>query len=73
MFKTPMKMHFARQIILFKKTLEYQNPISIYQTITSFTFVFKVPIGQTWAIVQTITNTLFVIVKQCVLNQTQGY
>lgn len=29
MFKTPTKMHFTSQIILFKKTLEYQNPISI--------------------------------------------
>jgi hypothetical protein len=30
---------------------------------TSFTFVFKVPISQTWAMVQAITNTLFAIVK----------
>jgi hypothetical protein len=29
MFKTPTKMHFTSRIILFKKTLEYQNPISI--------------------------------------------
>jgi hypothetical protein len=27
-------------------------------TTTSFTFVFKMPIGQTWAMVQAITNTM---------------
>jgi hypothetical protein len=34
---------------------------------------FKVPSYQTWLIVKTIINTLFPILKQCVLNQNQGY
>ncbi len=33
----------------------------------------KVPNCQTWYIAQAITNTLMLAVKQCVLNQTQGY
>jgi RNase H-fold protein (predicted Holliday junction resolvase) len=30
MLKTPMKTQFASKVILLKKTLEYQNEISIY-------------------------------------------
>jgi len=30
-------------------------------------------VGQTWARVETIMDTLLLVVKQCVLNQTRGY
>jgi hypothetical protein len=41
---------------------------------TSYTHLSsKVPIFQTWAIVQTITNTFLFVVKLCVLNQNAGY
>jgi hypothetical protein len=30
-------------------------------------------VGQTWVIVETIMDTLLLVVKQCVLNQIQGY
>jgi len=33
----------------------------------------KVLDGQLWSIAKTITNTLMLVVKQCVLNQSQGY
>jgi di/tricarboxylate transporter len=40
---------------------------------TIFGFVIMSPNYQTWAIAQAITNTLLSMVKQCVLNQSQGF
>lgn len=73
MFKTFVKMQFSK-IVSFQKTFEYQITISIcygqQQVLHSFS---RMLIGQTWVLAQAIVNTLFHVVKQCVLNQTQGY
>ncbi len=69
-----MKTKSASRIILFQKTLPYQDDISIcYGWQQALHLQFRVLDYQTWSIAQAITNTLMPIVKQCVLNQSQGY
>jgi hypothetical protein len=53
---------------LVKKTLEYQNAISIYYGWQQVLHFFKMLVGQSnWAMAHAITNTLFPIVNQCVI------
>jgi hypothetical protein len=74
MFKTFVKMQFASRIFLFQKTFEYQITISICYGQQQVLHLFsRMLIRQTWVLTQAIVNTLFHVVKQCVLNQTQGY
>ncbi len=49
---------FASKVIIFQETLEYANVINICYTQQSSTLRAKVPSELTWAIVQTITETL---------------
>ncbi len=74
MFKTLVKMQFSSKIILFQKTFEYQIAISICYGQQQVLHLFsRMLIGQTWVVAQAIVNTLFHVVKQCVLNQIQGH
>jgi hypothetical protein len=59
---------------LFQKTLDYQDAISIcYERQQALHLQFKVLDCQTWSIVQVITYTLMLVVKQRVLNQSRCY
>jgi hypothetical protein len=64
-----MKYHFTSYLIL-KNYIEYQNAISMcYKQRT-----LHVPSRKVKAhVIQTIINTLVLVIKWCVLNQTQGY
>jgi hypothetical protein len=74
MLKTFVKIKFASRIILFQKTLTYQNANSIcYGWQQPLHLQFGIPNCQNWFIVQAIINTLMLVVKQGVLNQSQGY
>ncbi len=69
-----METWFISQNILFQKTLEYQTIISICYGWHQILHLFStMPTFQTWAIAQKIKYMLHVIVKICVLNQSQSY
>jgi hypothetical protein len=69
-----VKTQFASRVILFQKTLKYYNVILIYygqqQTIHLFS---KVLVFRTRVIGQTTTDTFFLVVKLCVLDQSASY
>jgi len=59
---------------LFQETLEYKDAISLfYGRQENLELQGHVPNAQTWAICKAFTNTMFLIVKQCILNQTCDY
>jgi hypothetical protein len=74
MLRTLVKTRFAYRVILFQKTLDYQDAIYIcYGRQQALHLQSSVLDCQTWSIVQAITNTLMLVVKLCVLNQSQGH
>ncbi len=74
MLRIHIKTRFASWVILFQETFDYQNVIFIcYRQQRALYLQSKAPNCQTWSIAQAITCTLMPIVKQCVLNQSQGY
>ncbi len=68
-----MKTRFASKVVLFQKTLEYANVINIYYTQQSLVLQAKVLSGLTWDITRIVTETLNLVVHQCLLNQCKGY
>jgi hypothetical protein len=73
-FKTPIKTKFANKIVMFQETLEYQNAIDLcYRRQETHELQAHVPNVQTWAICKIICETIFHVVEQCIINQTQQY
>jgi len=69
-----VKIKFTSKIIIFQKTLEFKYVIALYYgKQQSLTLQGCVPSLQVWAITQIVFNTLGPMVKQCVLNQSQGH
>jgi hypothetical protein len=61
-------------VIPFKKTLEYRNAINLcYGRQEVQELQGCVLDAHTWAICEVVVETLFPIVKQCILNQIQGH
>ena len=71
--KTPVKIIFASKVVLFQETQEYADAISICYRRQSLKLQARVPSGMTRATTITVTQTLNLVVQQCVLNQTRGY
>ncbi len=72
--KTLLKIKFTSKIIIFQKTLQFKHVIAFYYgRQQSLALQGCVPSLQVWAIIQIIFNTLGPMVKQCVLNQSQGH
>jgi len=71
--RTLMKTRFVSKVILFEETLEYADAINIWYEVQSLKLQAQVPTGVTWTVARTVTKTLNLVVKQCVLNQTRGY
>ncbi len=70
--KTLMKFHFALRVVLFQETFELKHVIVLYYgSQQSLTLQGRVLNPQVWAIAQVVTNTLGLMVQQCVLNQKQ--
>jgi formylmethanofuran dehydrogenase subunit E-like metal-binding protein len=72
--KTPIKIRFASKVIMFEKTLEFNQAIITYygkqKIITSYQRVLK---AQLWAITKAITSCLNHVVMACVMNQSCGH
>jgi hypothetical protein len=69
-----MNTRFVSKVIPFKKTLEYHNAINLcYGRQKTQQLQGYVPNAHTWAICEVVVETLLPIVKQYILNQTQGY
>jgi hypothetical protein len=64
MLRTPIKTRFALQVLLFQKTLEYQNVVSIcYGRQHVVHLSSSVLVGQTWAIARALCDILLPMVK----------
>ena len=71
--KTLVKTRFASKVVLLQETQEYADAITICYRRQSLKLQARVPSGMTWATSRTVTQTLNLVVQQCVLNQTRGY
>ncbi len=72
--KTPIKTKFANKVIMFQESLEYQNVINLYyRRQETHELQACVPNVQTWAICKIICETMFHVVKHCIVNQTQQF
>ncbi len=72
--KPLMKIRFVNKVILFQKTLEHYDAInSCYGRQEIQELQGRVSNAHTWAICNVIDKIMFIVVKQCILNQTQRY
>jgi hypothetical protein len=69
-----MKIRFASKVILFQKTLEHCNAINLcYGRQKNQEFQGHVSNAHIWAVCNVVDKIMLHVVKQCILNQTQGY
>jgi hypothetical protein len=73
MLKMPVKTRFAFKVVLFQETQEYADAINICYRRQSQKLQAHVPSVMAWATTRIVTQTLHLVVQQCVLNQTRGY
>ena len=70
---TPVKTRFASKVLMFQQALQFRATISLCYSRQTMALQNRVPLGQTWAVVEAISSTLSPVVSACVLNQSRGY
>ncbi len=69
-----MKIKFVSKLILFQKTLEYHDVINLCDgRQKNLRLQGRVLDAHTWVVCKVVAKIMFLVVKQCILNQTQGY
>jgi hypothetical protein len=69
-----VKTRFATKVIWFQETFKYRDAINLcYGRQETLELQGRVPDAQMWAVCKALIETMLLVVKQCILNQTHGY
>ena len=68
-----MKTRFASKVVLFQETQEFAKAINLCYGRQSIKLQERMSSPLTWAIAKVVTETINLVIKQSVLNQTRGY